>query len=76
MVAANFGAGLEYEQYLKGIRRPARILVGSADEQEHADQFAPLLQHLGVDIPVTVVPDMRHSDMIRSLAVVAVIVQR
>ena len=29
-----------------------------------ADQYAPLLQRLGVNIPVTLVPDMKHTDMI------------
>ena len=60
----NFGAGSGHEVYLKNIRRPAAILVGSADEQELADQFAPYLQRLGVNIPVTIVPDMKHADMI------------
>lgn len=60
----NFGAGRQYEAYLKNIRRPAAIFVGTADEQVIPDQFAPLLQRLGVDIPVTLVPNMRHTDMI------------
>jgi non-heme chloroperoxidase len=63
-LAMNFGAGRDYEGYLKNIRRPAAILVGDADEQVVADQFAPLLQRLGVDIPVTIVPNMKHVDMI------------
>lgn len=61
---ANFGAGSAHETYLKNIRRPAAILVGDADEQEFADQFAPYLQRLGVNIPVTMVPNMKHADMI------------
>jgi pimeloyl-ACP methyl ester carboxylesterase len=59
----NFGAGSGHQVYLKNIRRPAAILVGSADEQELADQFAPYLQSLGANIPVTIVPDMKHTDM-------------
>jgi hypothetical protein len=46
------------------IRRPAAVLVGSADEQVVADQFAPLFQRLDVIIAVTVVPGMTHVDMI------------
>jgi len=61
---ANFGAGRGYESYLKNLRRPAMILVGDADEQVVADQYAPLLQRLGVEIPVTIVPNMKHADMI------------
>ena len=61
----NFGAGGGlYETYLRNIRRPAAVLVGTADEQVVADQFTPLLQRLGVNIPVTIIPHMKHSDMI------------
>jgi hypothetical protein len=51
-------------RYLTNIRRPAAVLVGSADEQVVADQFAPLFQSLDVNIPVIVVPSMTHVDMI------------
>jgi pimeloyl-ACP methyl ester carboxylesterase len=61
---ANFGAGSQYETYLRTIRRPAAVFVGDMDEQERSDQFAPLFQRLGVDIPVTIVSGMRHADMI------------
>jgi non-heme chloroperoxidase len=61
----NFGAGGgQYETYLKDIRRPAAVFVGDADEQVVADQFMPLLQRLGVNIPVTIIPNMKHRDMI------------
>ena len=70
----NFGAGRPYEAYLKNIRRPAVIFVGEADEQVIPDQFAPLLQRLGVDIPVTLVPNMRHTDMIHRPEALRVIV--
>jgi alpha-beta hydrolase superfamily lysophospholipase len=63
-LSTNFGAGRLYESYLKNLHRPAAILVGDADEQVVADQFAPLLRGLGVDIPVTIVPGMKHADMI------------
>jgi non-heme chloroperoxidase len=62
-LSMNFG-GRGYETYLKNIRRPAAVLVGAADEQVVADQFAPLLQRPGVSIPVTIVPNMRHADII------------
>ena len=60
----NFGAGGQYETYLKNIRQPAAVLVGDADEQEFANAFAPLMQRLGVNIPVTLLPNMKHADMI------------
>jgi non-heme chloroperoxidase len=63
-LSMNFGAGRSYETYLKTLSRPASILVGDADEQVVAAQFTPLVQRLGVDIPVTIVPGMKHADMI------------
>jgi len=72
-LAMNFSAGRGYEGSLKNIRRPAAILVGDADEQVVADQFALLLQRLGVDIPVTIVPNMTHVDMIAAPAALQVV---
>jgi pimeloyl-ACP methyl ester carboxylesterase len=74
-LAANFGAGLQHESYLRNIRRPAAILVGDADEQMVADQYAPLLQRLGVNIPVTLVPNMKHTDMIATPAALQAVVR-
>ncbi|MGY0574621.1 alpha/beta hydrolase [Bradyrhizobium sp. RDM12] len=70
----NFGAGHQYETYLRNIQRPATIFVGDADEQVIADQYARLLQHLGVNIPVTVVPGMKHTDMIHNAQAFRIIV--
>jgi non-heme chloroperoxidase len=74
-LSMNFGASRQYETYLKNIRRPALVLVGDADEQVVADQFAPLLQRLGVNIPVTVVPNMKHADMIANPAALQEVVR-
>jgi pimeloyl-ACP methyl ester carboxylesterase len=74
-LAANFNAGLQHERYLRNIRRPAAILVGDADEQMVADQYAPLLQRLGVSIPVTLVPNMKHTDMIATSAALQAVVR-
>lgn len=74
-LSMNFGAGRLYESYLKNLRRPAVILVGDADEQVIADQFAPLLQRLGVNIPVTLVPGMKHADMIARPEALQVVVR-
>src|SRR5206468_3518878 len=60
----NFGAGSDYATHLTNIRRPAVVLVGDNDEQLFAEQLAPVLQHLGLHIPVTLVPNMKHGDMI------------
>lgn len=74
-LSMNFGAGRLYESYLKNLRRPAVMLVGDADEQVIADQFAPLLQRLGVNIPVTLVPGMKHADMIARPEALQVVVR-
>jgi alpha-beta hydrolase superfamily lysophospholipase len=71
---ANFGAGSRYETYLRNIRKPATVFVGDMDEQERADQFAPLFQRLGVDIPVTIIPSMKHADMIYAPAALDAVV--
>jgi alpha-beta hydrolase superfamily lysophospholipase len=74
-LSTNFGAGRLYESYLKNLRRPAAILVGDSDEQVVADQFAPLLERLGVIIPVTIVPGMKHADMIARPEALQVVVR-
>jgi non-heme chloroperoxidase len=71
----NFGVGDQYETYLKNIRQPAAVLVGDADEQEFADAFAPLMQRLGVNIRVTLLPNMKHADMIAAPAALQVVVR-
>jgi non-heme chloroperoxidase len=60
----NFRASPEFGSGLKNIRQPAAVLVGSADEQVVADQFAPLFRRLDVNIPVTIVPGITHVGMI------------
>jgi pimeloyl-ACP methyl ester carboxylesterase len=62
----NFGVSDQYETYLKNIRQPAAVLVGDADEQEFANEFAPLMQRLGMNIAVTLLPNMKHADMINN----------
>jgi non-heme chloroperoxidase len=71
----NFGARPQYESDLRNIRRPAAVLVGDADEQVFADQFAPLMHRLGVNIPVRLVPNMRHRDMIAAPEALHVVVR-
>jgi hypothetical protein len=60
----NFNAGPDFAAYSKNIRRPAAVLVGSADEQVVANQFDPLFKSLDVNIPITIVPGMTQLDMI------------
>jgi len=74
-LSTNFSASRQYETYLKNIRRPAAIFVGDADEQVVADQFAPLLQRLDVNIPITIVANMKHADMIAAPGALQVVVR-
>ena len=74
-LAGNFGAGRQYEAYFRNIRKPAAVLVGSADEQVVADQFVPLLQRLNLNIPVTIVPNTRHADIIASPTALQMVVR-
>jgi non-heme chloroperoxidase len=74
-LSTNFGTGRQYETYLKNIHRPAAVLVGNADEQVLADQFAPLMQRLGVNVPVTVLANMKHADMITAPQALQVVVR-
>jgi alpha-beta hydrolase superfamily lysophospholipase len=73
-LSMNFGTARQYETYLKNIRRPAAMLVGDADEQVVADQLAPLLRNLAVNIPITIVPNMKHADMIAAPAALQAVV--
>jgi non-heme chloroperoxidase len=74
-LSANFGTGRQYETYLKNIHRPAEILVGDADEQVLADQFAPLLQRLDLNVPVTILANTKHADMITAPEAVQAVVR-
>jgi pimeloyl-ACP methyl ester carboxylesterase len=40
------------------------LLVGDADEQVLPERYAPLLERLGADLPVRLLPGLGHGDMI------------
>jgi pimeloyl-ACP methyl ester carboxylesterase len=73
-LAVNFGAGLDYEAYLRHLQRPAMLLVGEADEQVFPERYGPLLERLGVAAPVRLLPGLGHGDMIAAPAALEAVV--
>jgi pimeloyl-ACP methyl ester carboxylesterase len=57
---ANFSPHRDWQADVRGIRRPAMVLVGANDELFIADQYAPVLQSIRKDIPVEIVPALDH----------------
>jgi non-heme chloroperoxidase len=62
-LAVDFGAPRDYLTALRHSKKPVALLVGGADELFYADRFAPLLQPVRPDLPVTVVPGVGHIGM-------------
>jgi non-heme chloroperoxidase len=57
---ANFSPRRDWQADVRGIRRPAMVLVGANDELFIADQYAPALHAIRQDIPVEIVPALDH----------------
>ena len=57
---ANFSPHNDWQADVRGIRRPAMVLVGANDELFVADRFAPTFHALRRDIEVEVVPSLDH----------------
>jgi non-heme chloroperoxidase len=57
---ANFSPHRDWEADVRGIRRPAMVLIGANDELFRADQYAPTLHALRKDIAVEVIPNVDH----------------
>jgi pimeloyl-ACP methyl ester carboxylesterase len=56
----NFAPHRDWQADLRGIRRPAMVLVGANDELFVADRFRPAIQTERSDIPVEVLPGLDH----------------
>jgi non-heme chloroperoxidase len=54
----------DYEADIRNLHRPAAFLVGDKDEFCIAEQFAPVIHAQRPDIPVRVLPGLRHMDLI------------
>lgn len=61
---ANFAARRDWQQDIRGIRRPAAVLVGADDELFIANEYAPLFKALRPEVPVTLVPGTNHMQMV------------
>lgn len=59
----NFAAMADFRENIRRVTRPMTVLVGSADQLFFADQFAPLFQSIRTDIPITVIPELGHTEM-------------
>jgi pimeloyl-ACP methyl ester carboxylesterase len=59
-----------WRQEIAGIERPTAVVLGAKDELFNANQFQPLFTALNPRIPVTVLPDLGHMDMITNDAAV------
>jgi hypothetical protein len=56
----NFSPHNDWQTDVRGIRRPAMVLVGANDELFVASQFLPTIHAVRTDIPVEVVPGLDH----------------
>ena len=54
----------DYAGDLRGARAPITVVVGAKDELFLADLFAPTVHAVRTDVPVTVVSDLNHIEMI------------
>ena len=61
---ANFGPHMNWQADLRGIRKPACILIGSDDEIFFADRMAPAIEAVRADIPVEIVPGATHARLV------------
>ena len=73
-LAMNFGAGRQYGTYLRNIRGPG-CSAWKYGRPGSRGSIAPLLQRLNANIPVTIVPNMKHADMIVTPVALQVVVR-
>jgi non-heme chloroperoxidase len=63
-LALSFGAERDYLASFRRARRPMMLLVGSEDEINIADRYAPLLKPVKQDLQITVLPGVGHMGLI------------
>ena len=59
-LASNFQPERDYRQNLRNVKRPCAVIAGTDDEAFKTDQLEPELRALGIQWPVTLVPDIGH----------------
>jgi non-heme chloroperoxidase len=63
LLLKDFGTA-DYAADLRKAASPVAILVGEKDELFYADKFAPAVAAVRSDVPVTVIPDLDHIEMV------------
>jgi non-heme chloroperoxidase len=59
-LAQNFRPERDYQENIRAVRQPLRVLVGQNDEAFYADKFASAFKAAGKDVPVTLLPGIDH----------------
>ena len=63
-LAQNFRPRHDYRVNIMAARQPMEVLVGQSDEVFYADRFAAVFGEAGRDVPVTIVPETGHMDLV------------
>lgn len=63
-MTVNFGASEDYLDDLRRAPGTVALLAGSEDEIFFANQYAPVLKPARPELDVTIIPGLRHMDMI------------
>lgn len=72
---ANFASRRDWQGDIRGIRKPAAVLVGEKDELFFADQYAPVFHALRPEIAVEILPGLDHIGPVVSPAGPAAVVR-
>jgi len=70
----NFGAHKDYLNDILHARRPVQVFVGAADELLDPERLKAEIHSQRVDIPVSILPGMGHSDMVTNPDAIRVLV--
>jgi non-heme chloroperoxidase len=62
----NFSSHYNWQEDVRGIRRPTIVLIGDRDELFFADQYSPVLHAVRPDIAVETVPGLDHIGLVIS----------
>lgn len=62
---------LDYRADLRNAVSPLAILVGEKDELFFADQFEPTVKAIRQDVPVTVIPNLNHIELVTHASAVS-----
>jgi alpha-beta hydrolase superfamily lysophospholipase len=69
-LALDFQPQRDYRANIRAMGQPCRLVAGQDDEVFHSDRFAEVFQNEGKDVPVTLVPGVRHIPLILAPAAV------